>query len=162
MNSCVFPLQYIFLSISLYCICLILLIMVPDLWGLLGIIQWCGMDAMLLGFCKQYSLICVLVLALALPHTHTLFHSLQVFCTCSDLIVWAGSWELPGGSGCVCAAVGSWLPLDCFPKSLEFLGVSTCVLRCVAYELCSLLLWVGSSELWAESTQAVTLNSNLK
>lgn len=50
------------------------------------------------------------------------------------------SWELPGGSGCVCAAVGSWLPLECFPQSLEFLGVSTCVFRCVTYELCSLLL----------------------
>lgn len=63
------------------------------------------------------------------------------------------SWELPAGSGCVCTAVRSWLPLECFPQILEFLGVSTCVLRCVAYELCGLLLWDESLELWAQSVE---------
>ena len=59
------------------------------------------------------------------------------------------SWELPGGSGCVCTAARSWLPLECLPQSLVFLGDSTCAFfffffffpHCITYELCCLPLW---------------------
>lgn len=70
------------------------------------------------------------------------------------------SWELPGGSGCVCTAARSWLPLECLPQSLVFLGDSTWVFFfCIALLMNSAACRceIGSCDLWAQSTRVVTL-----
>lgn len=81
------------------------------------ILYW-GMDAI---FLFHAAVICDMVQVLAFTSSFILCRSsVHVRTHCL-------SGGLPGGRVCVCTAVRSWLPLECFPESLEFLGDSTCV-----------------------------------